>query len=155
MGTAKTFRYPVSTRRISGRLLRLDVRDKPKLFVATPPEFGGGIPEAWSPEDLFVGSVAACFELTLIALAERRRIPLRSLKVHGTGHLEHSTRESGYGFTVIELDAELATDSGFEERAARTARLAKEHCIVGRALDTPLHLRLHVHTEPVDMPIAV
>lgn len=40
----------------------------PSLYVASPPEFGG--PEGvWSPEHLFVASVAACMMTTFRAIA--------------------------------------------------------------------------------------
>lgn len=141
MGIVKTLRYPVRAHWFGGRLLRLGAPEKPPLRVATPPEFKDGIAGIWSPEELLVGAVAACYELTLVAIAERRGVPLHTLEVDATGHLEH-VPTGGYGFTVIELDVELATDPGFEAEAGEVARLAEEHCIVGGALEVPVHVRL-------------
>ncbi|HEY7380661.1 MAG TPA: OsmC family protein [Gaiella sp.] len=148
MGIVKAFRYPVTSEWLGGRLLRLGAGDKHELLVATPPEFPGGMRDVWSPEDLLVASVGACFDLTLVAIAEQRGIPVISLRVRANGHLEHGG-DGRYGFTVIELDAELETEAGFEEQAQRAAQVAKERCIVGRALDTPVHLRLDVHAAQV------
>lgn len=114
--------------------------EEPALRVVTPPEFKDGIPGIWSPEELLVGSLAACYELTFVAIAERHGVPLHTLEVAATDHLEH-VPEGGYGFTVLELDVDLVTDPGRELDAEEVAHLAKRHCIVGRALEVPVQLR--------------
>lgn len=145
MGILRTIRFPVYARWYGGRLLRLGAPEKPVLRIATPPEFKGGIPGIWSPEDLLVGSVASCYELTLVAIAERLDVPLHTLEVSAIGQLERAPTE-GYAFTVVELDVDLATDPGRELDAEEVALLAKNQCIVGRALAVPIHLRrLEVH----------
>jgi organic hydroperoxide reductase OsmC/OhrA len=130
-------------------LLRLEAAGKPTLSVATPPEFKDGIAGIWSPEELLVGAVASCYELTLVAVAERRSVPLHGLDVEATGHLER-VPAGGYGFTVLELNAALTTEPGFEAEATEVAQLAKEHCIVERALEVPVHLRLEVSAKALD-----
>ena len=66
-----------------------------------------------------------------------------------TGHLER-VPAGGYGFTVLELNAALTTEPGFEAEATEVAQLAKEHCIVERALEVPVHLRLEVSAKALD-----
>ena len=140
MSIVKALRFPVQARWFGGRLLRLGAPEKPVLRIATPPEFKDGIRGIWSPEELLVGSLAACYELTLVAIAERLDVPLHTLEVSAIGHLEQVPK-GGHGFTVVELDVDLATDPGRELDAEDVARRAKEHCIVGRALEVPVHLR--------------
>jgi organic hydroperoxide reductase OsmC/OhrA len=140
MDSSKALRFPVQARWLGGRLLRLGAQEKPALRVATPLEFKNGIPGIWSPEDLLVGSLAACYELTLVALAERHGVPLHTLQVDATGHLERRP-DGGYGFASLELDVELTTDPEREVDAEEIALLAKRHCIVGRALDVPVRMR--------------
>jgi organic hydroperoxide reductase OsmC/OhrA len=53
-----------------------------------------------------------------------------------------------FEFTVIELDARVETEPGFAEEIEAAARLAEEQCLVGRALETPVHVRLAVETTP-------
>jgi peroxiredoxin-like protein len=140
MSIVKTFRFPVEARWFGGRLVRLHAPGKHSLRVATPPEFKGGMAGIWSPEDLLVGAVASCYELTLVAIAERRRVPLHTLAIDARGHVErHAGR---FEFSVIELDVDLTTDAGLEREAEAVARLAQEHCIVGRALEVPVHVRV-------------
>jgi organic hydroperoxide reductase OsmC/OhrA len=144
MGIVKAFRYVVSTNDVRDRLFTVDVVDKPSILVSTPREFGGDIDEAWSPEELLVGAVAACYRLTLTAVARRRDVPIESLQVGAKGHLEHSTQLGGYAFTVIELEVDVGTSQGHEAELEQLATRAKDLCIVGRALDVPVHLFLRI-----------
>lgn len=146
MGIVKAFRYPVSTSAVSERTFTIEAPEKPGILGATPPELGGKDPEAWSPEELFVGAIAACYRLTLVAFARRREVPLSTLRVDATGHLEHS-HSGGYAFTVIELEVDATTDPSRVEELETLARRAKELCIVGRAVETPIHLLLRVRPE--------
>ena len=143
----KAYDFPVSVRWIGGRRTALSVHGKPDLEVATPPEFKGGIDGVWSPEDLFVGSVAACFAVTLVAVAERRGVPLRGLEVGSSGHV--TKRDDGrFGFAEVVLDALVSTDPGFEAQAAEAAEAAERGCLVACSLDLPVRLELEVQTAP-------
>ncbi len=89
--------------------------------MATPPEFKGGVEGVWSPEDLLVGSVASCFAVTLVAVAERRGVPLRGLDVAARGVV--TQRPDGrFGFTEVVLEVSLSTEPGCEEEASAAAR---------------------------------
>jgi peroxiredoxin-like protein len=143
MPTVKAHRFPVSIEWQEGRLTTARSPGKPDLEVATPPEFKGGIPGVWSPEDLLVGATAACYTVTLLAVAERKGIELLGLKVDGTGHVE--LRNDGrFGFVAIELVATVEVDATQRQAAERAARYAKDVCLVSGALDTPVHLELNV-----------
>jgi organic hydroperoxide reductase OsmC/OhrA len=152
MSIVKTLRFPVQAHWFGSRLIRLDAREKPPLRIATPPEFKDGIAGVWSPEELLVGALAACYELTLAAIADRRDIPLHTLEVDASGHVERHS--DGYGFTVIELDVELTTDPGRELQAEEAARLAKQVCIIGRALEVPVHVRVEARAPSLE-PVAL
>jgi organic hydroperoxide reductase OsmC/OhrA len=121
------------------------------LKVATPPEFRGAVPGLWSPEDMLVGSVATCYALTLVAVAERRAVPLRALSIIGAGHV--TKRADGrFGFVVIELGVTLTTDEGFEPEAEKAARAAENACIISNALSVPVEIELELRTIPVGAP---
>jgi organic hydroperoxide reductase OsmC/OhrA len=143
MTVFKDHRFPVDVHLIGGRLTLASSPGKPGLQVATPPDFNGGIAGVWSPEDLLVASTAACFAVTLAAVAERRRLPLRELDVRGTGHV--SKREDGcFGFVAVELEAEIETDPGLEGAVEQAARAAERHCLVSASLDVPVHVTARV-----------
>jgi peroxiredoxin-like protein len=143
MPTVKAHRFPVSIEWQERRLTTATSPGKPNVEVATPPEFRGGMPGVWSPEDLLVAATASCYAVTLLAVAERKQIELLALKVDGSGHVE--LREDGrFGFVAIELTARMEVSSDQRRAAERAAHYAKDVCLVSRALDTQAHLELHV-----------
>jgi organic hydroperoxide reductase OsmC/OhrA len=88
---------------------------------------------------LLVASAASCFAVTFAAVAERRRIPLHSLTVSGTGHVGH--RDDGrVGFIALELTPRIQTELEFVAAAERTARAAETACLITGALDVPVHV---------------
>jgi organic hydroperoxide reductase OsmC/OhrA len=143
MSITKDFRFRVGVAWQGGRLTSVSSPEKPRLDVATPPEFRGGLPGIWSPEDLLVASVASCYTVTLAAIAERREIPLYALNVSGTGHV--TPRDDGrVGFVAIELTAALRTDPELLDAAERAAHRAERSCLVAMALDVPVHVEVVV-----------
>jgi organic hydroperoxide reductase OsmC/OhrA len=146
MTTIKDFRYSVHASQLPRRRVRLTAAGKPPLEAAVPPEFRGGTPGMWSPEELLVASVASCFSVTLEAIAAQRDVPVRLLGVEGVGHVTRRA-EGRLGFVVIELCVELAVEPGHEDAAERAALAAKQRCLVGHALEVPIELELHVRSD--------
>jgi organic hydroperoxide reductase OsmC/OhrA len=142
MGMAKVHRYEVHTRTTDDRRVALESSGKGTLRVATPPDFRGGVRGTWSPEELLVGSLATCFQLTLVAIAQRAEVPLREVEVNATGHVEG--KAGRYQFIAIELDVHAITDPEREADVREVADLARERCIVESALKTPVTLNLEV-----------
>ena len=141
--TAKTYEFPVGIHWLHDRLTRASAAGKPDFEVATPPEFKHGIPGVWSPEDLLVASAAACYAVTLLAVAERRAVPLRGLDVAARGRVGQRS-EGPFGFTAIQLEVELVTDAGFEDEARLAGEAAERGCLIAASLDFPIELDLNV-----------
>ena len=140
---AKSFEFPVSVHWVGGRRTIASVEGKPDLEVATPPVFKGGVEGVWSPEDLLVGSIASCFAVTLVAIAERRDVPLHGLGVAASGRV--TQRNDGRtGFVEATLDVALMTEPGHEEEAVAAAEAAERGCLVAASLDFPVRLELDV-----------
>jgi organic hydroperoxide reductase OsmC/OhrA len=152
MTTVKAHRFPVSIEWQEGRLTLATAAGKPDLEVATPPEFKDGIPGVWSPEDLLVTSTAACYTVTLLAVANHKGIELLDLTVDGTGHVERR-HDGRFGFVAIELVANVGVEPEFIEHAERAARYAKEACLITLALDTPVHVDVRVEAREL-APVA-
>ena len=77
--------------------------------------------------------------MTLVAVAERRDLPLYELEVSGTGHV--TRRDDGrFGFVAIELTAAIRTAEASVEAMTRTAHYAERACMVSMALDVPVHV---------------
>ena len=146
MSITKDFRYKVDVAWEGGQITTVTSTDKPALAVATPPEFKNGVPGTWSPEDLLVAAVGSCFAVTMVAVAERRDLPLYELDVTGTGHL--TQRDDGrFGFVAIELTAHIRTAEPSIEALEHAAKYAERACLISMALDVPVHVDTVV--EPV------
>jgi peroxiredoxin-like protein len=145
MSITKDYRYRVGVDWEGNRLTSISSAGKPELEVATPPEFKGGLAGVWSPEDLLVASAASCFTVTLVAVLERRDLPLRDLNVTGTGHV--TARDDGrFGFVAIELTATVETEKPSVDAVRRAAKYAERACLVSMALNVPVHVELVVKT---------
>jgi peroxiredoxin-like protein len=145
MSITKDYRYRVGVDWEGNRLTSISSAGKPELEVATPPEFKGGLAGVWSPEDLLVASAASCFTVTLVAVLERRDLPLRDLNVTGTGHV--TARDEGrFGFVAIELTATVETEKPSVDAVRRAAKYAERACLVSMALNVPVHVELVVKT---------
>lgn len=151
MTTLKDFRYEVKGSTLPHRRVRLTSDGKAPLEAATPPEFRGGTPGIWSPEDLLVAAVVSCYAVTLESIAERRGVELRRVEVIGAGHVTRRA-EGRIGFVVIELAVDLTVTPGCEHEAERAAHSAKQSCLVGHALEIPIELEVRVHTPQALQP---
>ena len=146
---AREFRFPVDIDWQGGRRIAVQVEGKQQLAVATPPEFKGTDPDLWSPEDAFVAAAGSCLAVTIAALAEHERLPLRGLDVHAEGVV--GRREDGrFGFIRIEQSIVLETDPGYEDAARALVAKAEDGCLVAVSLDLPVETTVDVRT-----PLAV
>ena len=118
-----------------GKVGNLNVEGKPKIQVATPPEFDG--PEGIiSPEDLFVAAATTCLMTTFVTFTKKMRVEFKSFSCDGHGTLERV--EKGFQFTKIRLRAKVTVES--EELVSKTERalkLAGEYCLVTNSLNCP------------------
>ena len=141
----KEFRFPVDVVAEEGRRVLARVDGKADLLVAPPPEFRGTDPTVWSPEDLFVGSVATCLAVTFGGLAQRAGLPVRTCAVAGEGVVGQRA-DGRFGFTSVLLRMRVETDAGAEEQARELAWKAEETCLVSVSLDLPVELELELAT---------
>jgi organic hydroperoxide reductase OsmC/OhrA len=151
MSTLKDFRYRVDAALLPRRRVRLTSDGKAPLEAAVPPEFRGGTPGMWSPEDLLVASVASCYVITFEGVAAQRQLGFHRLAVEGVGHVTRRA-EGRIGFVAIELRVQLTVDAASVEQAERVARAAKQRCLIGHALEVPIELELEVRA--ADLPQA-
>jgi len=142
MSFVKAHRYTVRTNLVADGRLALEAPFKPGLEVATPPEYKDGIRGVWSSEELLIGSLATCFELTARAVAKRREVPIHAFQTGATGYVQ--SKDGLLHFVAIELDVLIETDAGRERDAELIATLAEEQCIVVKALDVPVRVTVEV-----------
>ncbi len=120
---------------------RTDVRSPgaPQLAVSSPPEFHGHA-GMWTPETLFVASVAACFVLTFLAIAQLSKFDIVNLRVKARGRLE-KIEGAGYRFTEIVIKPVLEVRSPSErERAQRLLEKAERNCFISNSITAAVRL---------------
>ena len=110
----------------------------PDLRTAAPLDFDGP-GDAWSPEQLLLAAVEACFLLTFRAVAQASRLEFVSLAVEAEGIVD---RVDGVTrFTEIVLRPRVALPAGADRiRVQRALETAERACLVSSSLDTPIRL---------------
>lgn len=111
----------------------------PPLEVAPPPQFGGR-PGVWSPEHLFVASVAACLMTTFQAIASISRLDFLDYTDRPSGHLIKG-EDGRYRLESVTLRPRVVVES--ETKADRARRLldkAKEVCLISRSIGAKVQM---------------
>lgn len=110
----------------------------PDLRTAAPLDFDGP-GDAWSPEQLLLAAVEACFLLTFRAVARASRLEFASMSVEAEGLVD---RVDGVTrFTEIVLRPRVALPAGVDwVRVQRALEKAERACLVSASLDTPIRL---------------
>jgi organic hydroperoxide reductase OsmC/OhrA len=145
----KRFEYPLEvvwTGGETGREGELIVEGKPKIAVATPPEFKG--PEGViSPEDLFVASAAVCLMSTFISMSAKTRANWTSYRNHAVGILQQQESKD-YLFTELNLDMYITVKTEQDlRRVERALELTKKHCLVTNSMKTEVTIMPHIRLE--------
>lgn len=127
----------------------LEDKDKPLIRVATPPEFPGGKPGIHSPEDLFVGAIAACKMTTFCAMAEKLDIGLQNLKVKATGYLGEAKildpNVRGMAFTKVDVHLVIEIDDEENMKSAeKCVDLTKKYCLVTNSIKSESNLTFEI-----------
>ena len=114
----------------------------PDLPADAPLDFDGP-GDAWSPEQLLLGAIEACFLLTFRALARASNIEFVSLAVGAEGVVD---REEGFTrFTEIVLRPRVTVPAGVDQtRVRRILERAERMCLVSASLRTPIRLEPEV-----------
>lgn len=117
---------------------RLSSAGVPDLLTAPPVEFDGP-GDAWSPEQLLLAAVQACFVMTFRAVAAASRIEFTSISVEAEGTVARADGRTR--FTEIILRPRLAVPAGTDAVRLRRALEKAEHaCLVSASLSTPIRL---------------
>ena len=110
----------------------------PDLRAAAPLDFDGP-GDAWSPEQLLLAAVEACFLLTFRAVAQASGLDFVSMSVEAEGFVDRVNGRTR--FTEIVLRPRVALPAGVDwVRVQRALEKAERACLVSASLDTPIRL---------------
>jgi peroxiredoxin-like protein len=118
--------------------LRLQSDGVPDLDADAPIDFDGP-GDAWSPEQLLLAAVEACFVLTFRAVARASRIEFTALSVEAEGVVDRA--DGVTRFTEIVLRPNVTLPAGADPvRVRRALEKAERTCLVTASLATPVRL---------------
>ena len=139
---AATFphRYDVRVEGGSGGAV-MSAPPRPEFRGGPPPEFGGR-EDWWSPEHLLLSAAGLCLKNTFEVFATRARLEVLAYSSRVEGVLDKTPQ--GLAFTSIAVAVELVVAEADVARAGDLLRTAKDHCIVSKALKTPVRLTASV-----------
>ena len=110
----------------------------PDLPTAPPVEFDGP-GDVWSPEQLLLGAVGACFVLTFRAVARASRIEFTTIGVGVEGVVDRTNGSAR--FTEIVLRPRVALPAGVDTARVRwVLEKAQRGCLVSASLAIPVRL---------------
>ncbi len=135
----KTFFYTTKLEWLAGRTGRADSEGKVGIEISSPPEFKGERGK-WTPEDLFVEAVEACFMTTFMALASRKGIPILSYSSTATGTLEFV--DGAYRISRIVLMPRVTISDSCTEDLIRTI-LQDSHrqCLISNSIHSAIEVQ--------------
>jgi len=125
------------------RSLSLAGTGLPVIAAGAPAEFGGREGQ-WSPEHLLVGSLNACYMLTLLTIAENSKINIVSFSSSAQGKLE-KVSGAGYQITEILVKPKLVLSSSNDlVRMPRIIDKAKENCFISNSIKADIKIEPEV-----------
>ena len=105
--------------------------------MAIPPEFKGH-PGIWTPEDLFVASVASCVMTTFLYYAEKEGLEFLNYESKAEGTLERI--ENKFMFSEIKVMPKITVISGNQiEKAEKLIELAEKNCLISNSIASKPH----------------
>ncbi|HEY4606220.1 MAG TPA: OsmC family protein [Acidimicrobiia bacterium] len=117
----------------------LDSPDIPALDVASPPQFGGPA-GVWSPEHLFVASVASCLMTTFRAIADRSGLEVLEYSDSASGMLVRGD-DRLYKITDVTLRPRVVVaDPAKVDRVLRLIDKAEQVCLISRSIAATVHV---------------
>ncbi|WP_018717061.1 OsmC family protein [Arhodomonas aquaeolei] len=104
-----------------------------------PPEEFGGPGGHWTPEHLFVASIADCFVLSFRAVARASRLEWLHLACDVDGELDRPDRALCFTRVTLRPRLEIA-DEGARDAALRCLEKAERACLITNSLDCEVSL---------------
>lgn len=112
------------------------------IHFSTPPEYGG-LEARWTPEELLLAAITACFTTTFRSIASSEHFEFTDLEVDAVAKVQKVG--SAFYFDDIEIRPTLRIGN-FEDSDCALALLERTEyrCLISRALDFPLRFQPQV-----------
>ena len=103
----------------------------PEIEVNAPANFGGP-DDVWSPEHLFVSSIASCTMLSFMYFAEQRKVEIKSYESSAKGTLKKG--ENGFEFESVIVNAKVEVPEEQAGKVRKLAELGEKYCLVSNSV---------------------
>jgi len=114
-----------------------------KTEISIPQEMEGpGI--GTNPDEMLLGAAATCYVITLAAMIERTRLPLKAMSLESVGVVELEQGIITYKKIIHKPFVELAAEATDKERSMlqRLVEKAEASCMISRALKGNVEIEL-------------
>ncbi len=148
--TDKHFLFEVSIDWLNANNGAITAKDvKEKIHVALPAEFGGDATlELWSPEHLFLSSIASCFMTTYLVFAKKFGFNISSFSCNAIGQIEVVNEK--YKFTIIDLYPNVFINSeALKLKATMALEKTHKYCLITNSLDAKVFYHSQIIIKPV------
>ncbi len=116
------------------------------IEIATPPEFPKGMPNIWSPEHLFTGSVSSCLMTTFLAIAENSKLDFSGFSCKSKGVLEKV--DGKYAMTEVILEPTVTIkDEKDRDRAERIVQKSEAACLISNSIKSKITMEVTIKIE--------
>jgi organic hydroperoxide reductase OsmC/OhrA len=115
------------------RTHEIAVPGKPAIPCSSDAAFHGDA-DRWNPEDMLVGSIAACHMLWFLHLASKAGVVVESYEDRATGEMRINADGSGE-FTAATLRPQVTISAGDPALTPELHHQAHERCFIARSLN--------------------
>jgi organic hydroperoxide reductase OsmC/OhrA len=135
--------YHIKIKWTKGKEGELSEPALPVIHTGIAPPFPGGVPDVWSPEQLFVASINSCLMTSFLTIAENSKLEFESFECSASGKLEKV--EDKYMISEVVLKPLIKIK--FEKDIDRTRRIilkAETICLISNSVKTQILLEPEV-----------
>lgn len=134
--------YTVSSAGSAAGNLTARADNLPDITVAPPTGFGGP-GDQWSPEDLFMASIANCFVLSFRAIASASKLEWHTIECESEGVLDKIERK--ILFTKVSSKVKLTIPNGEDrDKAEKLLNKAEDSCLISNSISCEAHIEIEI-----------
>ncbi len=133
------YEFPVAVQWLGEHKGELRLEGKPNLPLSSPTVFGG-LSNYYTPQELFVSSIATCYLTTFMTIYKRMKEDIQDYKIKGVGIIER-VPEGGWRFSKIVITLFITIPkSGSKMKIKKAVDLSHKYCMVSRSVNCQIHL---------------
>lgn len=138
MSREKKFMYKTNLRWEGGKRGGLLIKNKNKILISTPPEFGGE-EGFWSPEELLISSVNSCIMTTFLHYADRKGLEVTSYESSVEGVLENVEKQFRFSSITVKPKIVVKNKDQISEIRALLG-VAEKHCFISNSVKSEVEI---------------